>query len=76
MTVRVLTPRAVAISSMLSPLFFSSQGDGKRRDKLTRYIKHYHSTGEPFHVLFTVKDEPAIESLKQRVIFVSFLMTT
>jgi len=40
-----------------------TQGDGRLREKLARYVKYYESTREPFHVLFTVQNESAIESL-------------
>jgi hypothetical protein len=38
-----------------------TQGPEKLRAKLERYIKHYRKNGEPFHVLFTVKDEVSLE---------------
>jgi hypothetical protein len=40
-----------------------TQGDGKLRAKLERYIKHYHATHKPFNVLFTVQDEDALERM-------------
>jgi hypothetical protein len=40
-----------------------TQGPEKLRAKLERYIKHYRKEQEPFTVLFTVKDEPALERI-------------
>lgn len=40
-----------------------TQGPEKLRTKLERYVKHYRQEQEPFHVLFTVQDEAALERL-------------
>jgi hypothetical protein len=40
-----------------------TQGPEKLRVKLERYIKHYREKQEPFNVLFTVIDEPALERI-------------
>ena len=33
------------------------------RGKIDNYLKHYRETYDPFHVLFTVKDEPSLEQI-------------
>jgi len=35
----------------------------KLRVKIEQYIRHFHETKEPFHVVFTVQDEAAVEQL-------------
>jgi hypothetical protein len=40
-----------------------NQAIQKLRVKLSQYVSHYRETKEPFHVLFTVQDEPSIEQL-------------
>lgn len=40
-----------------------SQDDGKLRDKLGRYVTFYRETKDPFHVLFSVKDEAAAKRM-------------